>query len=130
MRLFELPTGLTVNLGGEKQTKIMVPREVGHLARQRWVMDGHQLEVVNSYPYLGYKFTTKLSANKGDRKSKEESNRYFEGILEEWVFNKKSLVSSTERQNNALNKSSLCACVSVCVWGLSLIHISEPTRPP
>jgi hypothetical protein len=55
--------GLVVNL---EKTKIMVFRKGGHLARhERWFLNGQQLEVVNSYTYLGYTLTTKLSVDKG-----------------------------------------------------------------
>jgi len=51
--------GLTVNLN---KTKVMVFRKGGHLARmEKWYYQGHELEVVNSYKYLGFTLTTKLS---------------------------------------------------------------------
>ena len=54
---------LTVNID---KTKIMVFRKGGHLGqRERWFLDGQRIEVVNSYCYLGFNFTTMLSANRG-----------------------------------------------------------------
>ena len=51
--------GLTVNTG---KTKVMVFRRGGFLGRgERWSLDDKILEVVNSYRYLGFVFTTKLS---------------------------------------------------------------------
>ena len=51
--------GLTVNLN---KTKIMVFRRGGHLAKkEKWFLKGQELEVVNSYKYLGFTITTKLS---------------------------------------------------------------------
>ena len=50
---------LTINLD---KTKIIVFRKGGYLGkREKWFLGGHQLEVVNSYCYLGFTFTTMLS---------------------------------------------------------------------
>lgn len=55
--------GLKVNLD---KTKIMVFRKGGHLGKyERWFMNGDRLAIVNSYTYLGYTFTTKVTANRG-----------------------------------------------------------------
>jgi len=44
------------------KTKVMVFRRGGHLAGgERWFLGDTRLEIVNSYKYLGYTFTTKLS---------------------------------------------------------------------
>lgn len=51
--------GLSVNLS---KTKVMVFRKGGYLAaREKWYLNGDLLEVVNSYTYLGFTLTTKLS---------------------------------------------------------------------
>ena len=51
--------GLTVNL---EKTKVMVYRKGGYLsARESWVYKGRKLDIVNSFRYLGYTLTTKLS---------------------------------------------------------------------
>ena len=51
--------GLTVNL---EKTKVMVYRKGGFLAaREFWTYKGQRLDVVNSFKYLGYTLTTKLS---------------------------------------------------------------------
>jgi len=51
--------GLTVNL---KKTKIMVFRKGGHLGKaEKWFYQGKEVEIVNSYKYLGFTLTTKLS---------------------------------------------------------------------
>ena len=53
--------GLTINLG---KTKIMVFRAGGFLGRrERWTLGGERVEVVNSYKYLGFTLTTKLSGD-------------------------------------------------------------------
>ena len=55
--------GLKVN---REKTKIMVFRKGGFLGeREKWYYDGERLEVVNSYCYLGFTFTTMLSGNIG-----------------------------------------------------------------
>jgi hypothetical protein len=52
---------LQVNLS---KTKVMVFRNGGHLARaETWHYGGENLEVVNSYKYLGLIFSTKMSFN-------------------------------------------------------------------
>ena len=57
--------GLTVNMN---KTKIMVFRKGGYLGiREKWFFDGKQIEVVNSYCYLGFTFTTMLSWNIGTK---------------------------------------------------------------
>ena len=54
--------GLNVN---RMKTKVMVFRRGGFLGRrERWTVDGQNLEVVNQYRYLGFVFTTKLSMSK------------------------------------------------------------------
>ena len=51
--------GLNVNLD---KTKKMVFRKGGFLGRrERWFLNGQHIDVVNSYKYLGYLFTTQLS---------------------------------------------------------------------
>jgi hypothetical protein len=51
--------GLTVNLN---KTKVMIFRKGGHLSKaEKWFYKGKQIEVVNSYKYLGFTLTTKLS---------------------------------------------------------------------
>ena len=51
--------GLTVNLN---KTKIMVYRKGGFLGqREKWYFNQQEIGVVNSYKYLGYTLTTKLS---------------------------------------------------------------------
>ena len=53
--------GLKINTD---KTKVMVFRRGGFLARgEKWFLDRIRLEVVNSYRYLGFTFTTKLSDN-------------------------------------------------------------------
>ena len=53
--------GLTVNTG---KTKVMVFRRGGYLTDgEKWFLSGEQLEPVNRYKYLGYMFSTKLSAS-------------------------------------------------------------------
>ena len=55
--------GLKINLD---KTKIMVFRKGGHLSQyEKWFLNGIRLEVVNSYTYLGYTLTTKLSVSFG-----------------------------------------------------------------
>lgn len=51
--------GLSVNLS---KTKIMIFRKGGHLSKkEKWFFKGQEIEVVNSYKYLGFTLTTKLS---------------------------------------------------------------------
>lgn len=53
--------GLTVNMN---KTKIMIFRKGGHIAgKEKWWYDGQAIEIVNSYKYLGYTLTTKLSSD-------------------------------------------------------------------
>ncbi|RUM93187.1 MAG: hypothetical protein DSZ28_08770, partial [Thiothrix sp.] len=52
--------GLSINT---EKTKVMVFRRGGFLGRrEKWFLNDAELEIVNSYKYLGYVFTTKLSA--------------------------------------------------------------------
>ena len=51
--------GLEINI---QKTKSVVFRKGGYLGRaEKWYYGGEQIETVNSYKYLGYTFTTKLS---------------------------------------------------------------------
>ena len=77
--LSNTPTGLQSQLNSLKtccdrlklkvnkeKTKIMVFRKGGYLAQcEKWVYDGEPVEVVNSYTYLGFTFTTMLSCELG-----------------------------------------------------------------
>ena len=54
---------LNVNID---KTKVMVFRKGGFLAKhEQWYFNGTKLEVVNKYCYLGFNFTTKISAKIG-----------------------------------------------------------------
>ena len=58
--------GLTVNLD---KTKVVIFRKGGHIgAGEKFLFlflffNGNEMEIVNSYKYLGYTLTTKLSSN-------------------------------------------------------------------
>ena len=53
--------GLTVNLD---KTKVMIFRKGGHIgAGEKCFFNGNEMEIVNSYKFLGYTLTTKLSSN-------------------------------------------------------------------
>ena len=55
--------GMEVN---EDKTKVMVFRKGGHLGKhEKWYHNGNSVNVVNSYTYLGFTFTTKLSYKEG-----------------------------------------------------------------
>ena len=55
---------LSVN---KEKTKIIVFRKGGYLSRrEKWFYKGNQIEVVNSYCYLGFTFTTMFSATLGN----------------------------------------------------------------
>jgi len=75
--------GLTVNTG---KIKVMVFRRGGFLGRgERWSLDDKMLEVVNSYKYIGFVFTTKLStttALDSPTESKEKGNSVTEDNVE------------------------------------------------
>ena len=61
LKIASTSLGLTVNLD---KTKVMVFCKGGFLGRrERWTYGNHVLEVVNSYKYLGFLLTTKLSFN-------------------------------------------------------------------
>jgi hypothetical protein len=54
---------LNVNI---EKTKVMVFRKGGFLGKhEKWFYNGKRLEVVNSYCYLGYNFTTMVSVKRG-----------------------------------------------------------------
>ncbi|RUM94910.1 MAG: hypothetical protein DSZ28_00750, partial [Thiothrix sp.] len=62
-RLAKVSGMLNLHANADK-TKIMVFRRGGHMAkREKWWLNGTELEIVNSYKYLGYIFSTKLSIN-------------------------------------------------------------------
>ena len=49
-----------------EKSKVMVFRKGGFLGKnEKWFLEGNEVEVVNSYTYLGYTFTTKLSVCQG-----------------------------------------------------------------
>ena len=55
--------GMEVN---EDKTKVMVFRKGGHLGKhEKWYYAGKSVNVVKSYTYLGFTFTTKLSYREG-----------------------------------------------------------------
>ena len=61
--LEEISKNLNLKVNVDK-TRVMVFRRGGYLAKgERWYLHGTRLETVNSYKYLGFAFTTKLSMN-------------------------------------------------------------------
>ena len=49
-----------------EKSKVMVFRKGGFLGKnEKWFLEGNEVEVVNSYTYLSYTFTTKLSVCQG-----------------------------------------------------------------
>ena len=49
-----------------EKSKVIVFRKGGFLGKtEKWFLEGNEVEVVNSYTYLGYTFTTKLSVCQG-----------------------------------------------------------------
>ena len=61
LRVASTNLGLEVNL---EKTKVMVFRKGGYLGKsEKWHFGREQIEVVNSYKYLGFTFTTKLSVD-------------------------------------------------------------------
>ena len=51
--------GIEVNL---EKTKIIVFRKGGYLSKfEKWFYGGHPIEIVNSYVYLGFEFSTRMS---------------------------------------------------------------------
>ena len=55
---------MSVNV--KKTPKIIVFRKGGYLwKREKWFYEGEAIEAVNNYTYLGYTFTTMLSAKLG-----------------------------------------------------------------
>ena len=61
--LVQVSNSLNLKVNSDK-TKIVVFRKGGHLAKgEHWFLGGTKLEIVNSYKYLGFVFTTKLSLN-------------------------------------------------------------------
>ena len=53
--------GLKVNLS---KTKIIVFRKGGHLSKfEKWYYQGQEIETLNSYKYLGFTLTTRMSVN-------------------------------------------------------------------
>ena len=81
--------GLTVTVNLD-ETKIMNLPKGGHIASgEKWFHNGCKLEIVNSYKYLGYTLTTKLSTNS----SREEYASKAKGKLLDPKKTKRSLWS-------------------------------------
>ena len=113
--------GLMVNL---KKTKIMVFRRGGHLAKsEKWYYQGKEIEIVNSYKYLGFTLTTKLS---------------FEIALEELAGRAKAGVVEIMKIMWSLGHMDLSVffklfdcqvkpllLYSAEIWGLTRFHIIE-----
>ena len=71
--------GLTVNLD---KTKVMVFRKGGHIASgEKWFYNGIKLEIVNSYKYLGYTITARLSANSSCEEHASKAKRTFLDLM-------------------------------------------------
>ena len=83
--------GLVVNLEKKpkKTPKVMVFRKGGHIAAtEKWFYHHTEIEIVNSYKYLGYTLTTKLSSHVACReysnKAKGKNLRPYENYVVTW----------------------------------------------
>lgn len=74
-----------------KKTKIMIFRNGGRNERKKWYYKGEKLEVVNSFKYLGYTFTTKNSHSKHMEIMKNKANKVANAT---W-----GVIKRTERNN-------------------------------
>ena len=62
----------------EGKTKVMVFRKGGHLGKhENWYYAGKSMNVVNSYTYLGFTFTTKLQRRNFRFCSKRQEGSFF-----------------------------------------------------
>lgn len=71
--------GLKVNL---EKTKVMIFRRGGYLTKhEKWFYQGTRLEVVNSYTYLGFNLTTKLTLSSAMEQITKKAKRKVIDIL-------------------------------------------------
>ena len=113
--------GLVVNL---EKTKVMVFRKGGHIAAtEKWFYHHTEIEIVNSYKYLGYTLTTKLSSHVACR---EYSNKAKGKILDLM----KTIWSLGSFNSSLFFKLSGCQIKPMLlyaseVWGTTNIHVIE-----
>ena len=107
--------GLKVNT---QKTKIMVFRKGGHLSRhENWFYKSKQLEVVNSYKYLGFTLTTKLSIeNSFEASAQRAKGKIVELLRVMWTLGNMNM-SIFFKLFDAQVKSMLL--YSSEVWGLT-----------
>ena len=82
--------GLKINL---EKTKIIVFRKGGFLSKyEHWFYEGNKVDVVNSYKYLGFDFTTKMS---------------MQSSISSFVIKSKSALNSLTRSLNAIDCNNM-----------------------
>ena len=111
--------GLVVKL---EKTKVMVFRKGGHIAAaEKWFYHHTEIETVNSYKYLGYTLTTKLSSHVACR---EYSNKAKGKILDLL----KTMWSLGRFHSSLFFKLFDCQVIPVLlyaseIWGTTNIHV-------
>ena len=113
--------GLVVNL---EKTKVMVFRKGGQIAAtEKWFYHHTEIEIVNSYKYLGYTLTTKLASNVACR---EYSNKAKGKILDLM----KTMWSLGSFDSSLFFKLFDCQVKPMLlyaseIWGTTNIHVIE-----
>ena len=113
--------GLVVNL---EKTKVMVFSKGGHIAEtEKWFYLHTEIEIVNSYKYLGYALTTKLSSHVACR---EYSNKVKGKILDlmKTVWSLESFDSSLFCKLFDCQVKPMLLYASE-IWGTTNIHVIE-----
>jgi hypothetical protein len=113
---------LTINID---KTKVMVFRKGGFLGkREKWVYEGNRLEVVNNYCYLGFNFTTMISAKKGTAHLVTKGKKAFLQVNR--VFQKCNEMTANTFFKIFDTKIQPILLYSAEVWGLNILeHIEK-----
>jgi len=117
---------LDLNINTDK-TKVMVFRHGGFLGRyERWHVDGQPLEVVNSYVYLGYKFTTTMSSVEAAKHLAGKGRRAVHNVLKAHSQLRQITTKSFFKMFDSMVQPVLSYCAEL--WGPLIDADKDPTE--
>jgi hypothetical protein len=110
-----------------EKSKIIVFRHGGYLNRhEQWFVDGQKLEVVNSYIYLGYKFTTTMSSLEAAKHLASKGRKAVHDVVK--AHNKLQQMNTKTFFKIFDTMVQPVLSYTAEIWGILLDHQKDPTE--